>query len=127
MGLRTLFGKIIKTPYYDVPRCPDCQSRITGRYLKAHSNNDNDYMITSSLKHGEIVKLFPENPVKNCFCLNCGNEWAEDIRVTMKSLSEIEKEKQARHTGELLSEYMSGKEDEGEKPFKTIRGFIGKI
>ena len=47
-------------PYYYVPSCPKCGSVITGRFVRARNDNDADWIIDESLRHGEIVSPVPK-------------------------------------------------------------------
>lgn len=118
-------------PYYYVPECPLCMSGMTGRIVKNHRHNDIEYVITESLKHGELVKPLPEIPKnKNAFCLRCGHEWNADIEFRLISINEMREEKAARFTNDILAAKMEEEnEKEGKKKripiFSTIKGFVG--
>lgn len=53
-----LFGFKNKKKYYYVQRCPECKSRVTGRYIpRPKYETDADYLMRNSLIHGEWFDL----------------------------------------------------------------------
>lgn len=128
MKIKELLKKIIRVPYYYVPPCPFCGSKMTGRYLKSHWAADDEYVADTSLKNGELVVFRPEIPSKNVFCVNCGHDWTEYIESRFMTLEEIDKEKAARSTNEIRAqerEEKKGKKKRG--VLHTIARFIGHI
>ena len=125
------FKNIIRAPYYYVPPCPSCGSRITGRYVKMHRDTEMEYMNESSLKNGEIIAFMPEIPRNNFFCVECGFEWRGICETSMFTLDEIRAEKDARHTDEMLvneqEELAEDKRNKQNKPLYHLGRFIGKI
>lgn len=117
---------IIKKPYYFVPPCPVCNSAMTGRYVPMHRDNDIEWIINDSLKNGELVKPVNKISEQNCFCVVCQSEWYSDVHMELMSLDFIEKEKEKRHTAEILEDRMSE-----EKKSKGLIGlfinFVGKL
>ena len=105
--MRNIFRIIhdnIRHPYYYVPPCPQCGSRMTGRYVKTHRNTTTDWVINDSLKHGELVKPLPELPIyKNSFCVECGHEWNASIRLIFPTNKQIMLEKEERRTIDILA------------------------
>ena len=126
-----LFKNLIRIPYYYVPPCPSCGSRITRRYVKIHRDTEMEYMNESSLKNGEIIAFLPEVPKNNFFCVECGFEWGGICEASMLSLEEIREEKDARHTDEMFvnarEETTESKRERQNKPFYHLGRFIGKI
>lgn len=88
-----------KAFYYYVPKCPNCGSRITGKYVKEQKKEDDArYIMETSLKHGELITFVPNVPYENCYCENCGHEWHYNVDVKWISKERIEEEKIARGT-----------------------------
>ena len=118
----------IKKPYYYVSPCPNCGSFVTGRYIRAHKGDSNEWAIDDALKNGEIVEPIPEMGSKNCFCLDCGYEWFDFVDMKWFSLDQIRKEKTLRHTREILTEHYN-QQEEYKKTHKRnfLSRFIGKI
>lgn len=127
----SFWGKIIKVPYYYVPPCPSCGSKMTGRYVKMHREVDDNYILETSLKNGEIISMQPEVPAHNLFCAECGFEWTGDVEASMISLDEQKKERLARHTDEMLGEAIDDSRESNaesrKKPFYHLRRFVGKL
>lgn len=119
------FKKLIPVPYNYVNPCPICDSWLTGRYIKSHSPEDDDYAIESSLKNGEIVKPATEIPERNCFCLACGAQWIGRVKPMTKSPAEINEERARRCTEDLLAHIKAEKRrDDGQD--ETLFGAIRK-
>lgn len=136
------YRKIVKKPYYYVPPCPHCRSRMTGRYVRAHRATETDWMITESLKNGELIEPVPEIVDETCFCSYCGHSWKGYIETRMLTLEEISEEKRARKTNDILKVRLDEEREalmERRSKYKTlpgkifngvietITGFIGKI
>ena len=128
---------IIKKPYYYVPPCPSCNSPITGRFMKYHRTTETDWMITESLKNGELVRPVPEILEDNAFCLTCGYTWPCKISLKMLSINDIKKEKGKRMTTEIYKQKIE-QDNERELNAKVsrrglkkaahhIKRYIGKI
>lgn len=115
-----LFGKLPTKIYYYVPPCPKCGSRVTGHYIASRRDNDQDWVILEALKHGEIAQLSYEVPTNNCFCLDCGFEWGEDVSASFKTSNYVKEQRAIRHTDELLRSY---REEMGPKK----RGFFASF
>lgn len=132
-GLLGWFRKHIKKPYYYVPPCPNCGSKITGRYIKLNRDTVSDWQVAESLKNGEIVKpLLMESrtgSVPNAaFCLSCEHEWDPEISLQFFSLAEIEEQKDLRHTREMYTEFAEDKKEKASKFSKTTLGrYMGKL
>jgi hypothetical protein len=124
------FKRVIHVPYYYVPPCPVCNSRITGRYLRVHRDTVSDWEIDESLRNGEIAKPNITGAPQNAFCLDCGYEWIADIELKFFSLARRDEEKTARHTREVYKiRSADHKEDKRNMkgPFKAYRKFMGKM
>lgn len=122
-----MINKIIKKPYYYVPPCPFCNSRITGHFVKKHKL-EGGWETRESLRNGEIATEVYEIPEANCYCLECGFTWPYRVKMEWFSLERIREEKLARCTGELLDEeYSMLQSNNGKKKFRFIRNFIGKV
>ena len=107
--------------YYYVPPCPECGSRRTGRFMKRPRKND-WYVHAESLLHGEIIRFANSEPIKNCFCLDCGNRWGQRISARLVSSSFVDKERKAR---QIDSEYERYHQLYGRMPDeKPHEGFI---
>lgn len=83
--------------YYYVRPCPKCGSHRTGHYMR-NSVFGSTYSITSSLQHGEWVRLADGDPINNCFCLDCGYEWPDIVETRFLDDDALQKEKQERGT-----------------------------
>ena len=121
------FNRTVHLPYYYVKECPVCGSRETGRFIRYHRDTDMDYIITSSLKNGELVAPREDMSRENLFCNECGYTWYGSVQMKFLSLKKIKEEKIARHTFEILEERMEAlKEEKGHKR-NVISRFIGKL
>lgn len=96
----------IRFPYYYVPECPVCGSMQTGRYIKADRFHPH-YSVMHAYHNGEITIPVDYIPLKNVFCLACGNEWTSRVPVKMLSKAEIQEQRQLRGTAQLLENYIS--------------------
>lgn len=96
-----------KKKYYYVQRCPNCKSRVTGRYIlkrKWHNQIDMDYMELNSLKNGELIKFLDDDFINNCYCEDCGCEWHYDVVGRLISKDRFIEECQVRGTKERLKD-----------------------
>lgn len=94
------------TLYYYVPPCPECGSRITGRYVRQpFTSNYIRYVKDESLKHGELVRLVPSVPFDNAFCETCGHEWPENVYARIMPACDVEEEKRLRGTAGRYAEF----------------------
>ena len=113
--------------YYMVPKCPECGSQRTGRYVKRpFTQRDCDYMMEESLKNGEIIRFKKQEPVQNAFCMQCGHTWAQRINVVRLTSDEIEDEIMKRKTDYLLNEYLE-KNPVQEKQKSLFGGFFSGL
>lgn len=115
----------LKGFYYYVPPCPNCGSRVTGRYVKEpRKKEDMLYTERESLKHGELIKFLPFVPRTNAYCEECGYEWAQTVDAKWISRERIEEEKRVRGTNRRYVEFM--KENPKKKPsfLHKICGFL---
>ena len=103
--------------YYNVPKCPACNSRMTGRYIK--SSDEDEQIIEDALRNGELVKpikiAIPEN---NCFCIDCGFEWAQEIPVSFVTSNQIAIEGAERGTFEILAARQIEKDEKEESKIR---------
>lgn len=90
--------------YYFVPQCPVCKGWKTGRYVREPSI-DPEYMYRKSLEHGELIRFLSREPIKNCFCTECGAEWPAHIQTVLLSPPELDEQKRLRGTNELYNKY----------------------
>ena len=128
--------KHVKTPYYYVPPCPECGSKMTGRFISHFTEYDDRWSVVNGLKHGEIIG-FKGEEIKDehtAFCVECNHTWLEYIPLRMYSQTAIQKEKEIRHTNELwedITEEIKAEKKEFKKNHgvatRTISNFIGHI
>ena len=89
----------MRYPYKYVEPCPECGSRCTGRYIKEPmTETDMEYIELESLKHGEIVRFMPKEPIENAFCVECGHRWGYTARTIYLTKEAMEEEINARGT-----------------------------
>ena len=89
----------MRYPYKYVEPCPKCGSRCTGRYIKEPmTETDMEYIELESLKHGEIVRFMPKEPIENAFCVECGHRWGYTARTVYLTKEEMEEEINTRGT-----------------------------
>lgn len=93
----------LKKPHYYVPPCPECGSFCTGRYMR-RPVTEAWYVEEKSLKNAEIVRFVSKEPVKNCFCVDCGHEWGKTIILSFVTDEELEEERKKRGTVEAYEE-----------------------
>ena len=87
--------------HYNVPPCPECGSRKTGRYVRRpFFEKDALYMERESFRNGELIRMVDRVPVKNAYCEDCGHEWAQQINLSFFNREEVEEEKRERDTTE---------------------------
>lgn len=107
--------------YYKVPPCPECGSRKTGRYVKKpRSMEDTIYTQSQSLMSGELIRFVPREPIKNCYCEECGYEWGHTVHAELLPVTEIEEEMEVRDTKRRYFEFQE------RYPMKK-KSFLGKI
>ena len=94
---------MLKKPHYYVPPCPECGSFCTGRYIR-HPIVEAWYVEEKSLKNAEIVRFVAKEPIKNCFCVDCGYEWGKMIQLSFVTEEELEEERKRRGTEEAYLE-----------------------
>lgn len=95
-----------KRIYYYVPKCPECGSRVTGRFIKRPKyESDAIYTERECLKHGELITFTEDNLVNNCYCEECGFQWAHHVEGLLISIERIQEEKKARGTAVRLAEF----------------------
>lgn len=126
--IKTLY-KLWPVFYYDVPKCPQCGKIITGRYVKTQNPSNTDWMITQSLKHGEIIVPVPELAEHNLVCFTCNHTWYESVPLRVISKYRQEEEKTKRCTREILRERYEQKRENGEleKKGNFLTRYIGHI
>ncbi len=100
MGLIDLIKNFkMRYPYKYIEPCPKCGSKCTGRFVKEPlTEADTEYIELESLKHGEIVRFAPREPVDNAFCVDCGHRWGYTARTIYLTKQEIEDEIVSRGT-----------------------------
>ena len=99
MGLLEFFTNLKIHPYKYIEKCPNCGSWMTGRYVREPlTETDMEYIERESLKHGEIVRFAPREPIKNAFCVECDHRWAYTPRTIYLSREEMEEEIERRGT-----------------------------
>ena len=123
--------KIIRVPHYDIPPCPYCGSIRTGRIVKYHSNDNDDYITKSALKNGEIIKFAEEvDPDHDLFCSDCGFTWSEYVPLKWISLDDVKKAKYDRGTQPILEDMAAEERDEKKHEkkglFRSFIKFVGK-
>lgn len=123
--------KIIKVPHYDVPPCPNCGSIRTGRFVKYHSSDNDDYITKTSLKNGEIIKFVEEvDPDHDLFCSDCGFTWSEYVPVKWISLDDVKTAKYERGTQPILEDMVAEEKEEKKHEkkgiFRSFIKFVGK-
>lgn len=117
----------IKIPYHNVPPCPKCGSFVTGEFIKMKWNDDKKWLVNDSLKRGEIINPVVEMTENNCFCVECGYAWNENINVENYSLAQIEEEKKKRHTATFLADNLQYIKEHRKKGLSGLFiNFIGK-
>lgn len=99
-----ILRSIIIVPYYYIPKCPNCGSGKTGRYIKMGDDYQTRWSIIQSLKYGELVEPVPEVLHNNVFCATCGYEWNEYVASKWVNLNYINKEKEKRETNVMLKQ-----------------------
>lgn len=124
--------KMIKFPHYCVPPCPRCGCTRTGRFIKFHSVNDDDYINAASLKNGEIIKFVPDvDPDHNLFCTKCGLKWSENVPVRWFTIEEIERVRRMTGCEEELTDLMAEQHEEKKHEkhgfFHLCARFVGKF
>lgn len=112
------------TIYYYVPPCPQCGSRLTGRYVKQpYTKTDIRYVKNESLRHGELIRMTNSVPISNAFCEECGHEWPEHIYARILPAWQVENEKKARSTDARYNEFQIT--DPKKRPFwRRFTGFF---
>ena len=119
-------NRIIRKPYYYIPPCPRCGSRMTGRYVVGNNTYDYEWMINESLRNGELISITDFEPENNAYCADCDYEWESPVQLKMLSIEQINEEKRERHTGEILRvRYEEIKEENKNKGM--IARVIGRI
>lgn len=114
-SLQEIYRNKLKMPYYYVPSCPKCGSVITGRFVRARNDNDADWIIDESLRHGEIVSPVPKVLSENCFCCECNTTFTGDIEMKWLSLNELDKEKLNRDIYAIWQERKGDEDNKGDK------------
>ena len=120
--LQEAYRNKLKMPYYYVPACPKCGSYITGRFVRARNDNDADWIIDESLRHGEIVSPVPKVLSENCFCCECNTTFSGNVEMKWLSMNELDAEKLKR---DIYAIWQERHENEDER--KDKRSFFSKI
>ena len=119
--LQEAYRNKLKMPYYYVPACPKCGSYITGRFVRARNDNDADWIIDESLRHGEIVSPVPKVLSENCFCCECNTTFTGSVEMKWLSMNELDAEKLKRDI------YAIWQERQGNDEKKDKRSLFSKI
>ena len=127
MSIQNIFSKFtskihffrIPHVYYFVPKCPVCGSWHTGRYVR-FSFTDADYTDRKSMENGEIIKQVKSEPIKNCFCEDCGYEWGAHIDTRFMTVDEIMEQKKLRGIDKKFEEYKGEHYINGKPPKPSI-------
>lgn len=115
----------MKSFYYYVPPCPNCGSRITGRYVREPRNKENMlYTARESLAHGELIRFLPFVPRTNAYCEECGFEWPQRVDAKWISKERIAEEKRVRGTNRRYTEFMEQNPKKKPSIFHKILGFL---
>ena len=89
----------MRYPYKYVEPCPKCGSKCTGRYIKEPlTETDMEYIELQSLRHGEIVRFMPKEPIDNAFCVDCGHRWGYTAKTVYYTKEQLEEEIENRGT-----------------------------
>ena len=112
-GLSKLFG--FKHLYYFVPQCPVCEGWHTGRYV-GRMFSDTEYMERKSLENGELIRIVSREPIRNCFCEDCGFEWGAHIETKWLTEDELLEQKYIRGTNEKFTKYKNRNYINGKPP-----------
>lgn len=114
----------MKRIYYNVPPCPECGSRVTGRFIKRpRSKDDEDYIRGRALRNGEIIRFADAEPIKNAFCMDCGHRWGWSVRQSWVTREFILQEIDARKIRKEIDEFEEQKKDKPKKGFIS-RNFL---
>lgn len=108
----------LKHFYYYVPQCPVCKSWKTGRYIRKPA--DPLYVMRKSLEHGERIRFVPKEPIKNCYCTDCGNEWGAHIETRLLTSDEIMEQQRIRDTYKLLQKFQEENYIHGKPPKSSL-------
>lgn len=115
---------LIRKPYYYVPPCPCCGSRLTGRFVKEHRVTEHDWMLKETLKNGELIKALPVLPeYETAFCVNCEYTWRAQVELKLLTINEINEERMARMTDVIYYDLFTT-EEEKERNAKLKKNFI---
>jgi hypothetical protein len=103
---KTMLEILGKKKYYYVQKCPECGSRVTGRYIpRPRYEVDAEYLMKNSLRHGELIRYSDGEILNNCYCEECGYEWRYEVIGRLISRERFEEEGRVRGTQEKLKEY----------------------
>ena len=108
----------IKHIYYYVPQCPMCKSWKTGRYMRQPM--DPLYTMRKSLEHGELVRFVPREPIKNCYCTECGYEWGAHIEMKLLTSEEIMEQQRKRDTHKVFFKFQEENYVHGRPPRASL-------
>ena len=108
----------IKHFYYFVPQCPLCKSWKTGRYVRHPI--DPLYTMRKSLEHGERIRFVPRQPIKNCYCDDCGFEWGAHIEMKLLTSDEMMEQQKKRETYKLFAKFQDENYVHGKPPKSSL-------
>lgn len=113
---------IIKKHYYDVPKCPKCNSLKTGIIM--FGNPDDKRTIIKELKNANYVYLYEDyqKDDPNCFCVNCGFTWKARVKTIWLTPEQIAQKAIEKGINRKLvkntSAFLSKRKEESEKYYK---------
>lgn len=122
--MSSIFDKLGTIPYYYVSLCPYCGSKATGRLIEG-TDKDESYLVRDALRHGEIVSVVDGVYGNNCFCMDCGTTWQEDVKLDMISKERLSMERRDRHTSEILKEMDEDDENAQKKKRSVFKRYFG--
>lgn len=104
--MKKMLDLLKKKIYYYVQTCPNCKSRVTGRYIKRpRYQSDEIYLERNSLLHGELVRFVDHDVSDNCYCEDCGHEWYYNVVGRLISKERYEEEGLVRGARQKLKEF----------------------
>lgn len=92
--------------YYDIPPCPECGSRRTGRYLRSSFfETENMKILEEGILCGEVVDLTTDPQKKHtAFCRDCGHEWHYEARASVIGKTERDRQRRERFSEKEIEE-----------------------
>ena len=113
--LKEISRKIKIYPHYSVPPCPSCGSYRTGYFVRKSKNEkNNQFIIDSALKNGELVSLTTEDG-DDFFCVDCDYTWPGILEMKLTNKETLERESELRGSGALWEEIKKEREAKEEE------------